>query len=389
MDFVREYAYVNDIAACPDGKLLVGHYEGASLWDGKTWSQLYKPSSSITSGIHQVVCPSDNIEWVAMNGYSTDGIIRFNGSNKETFKFDQILASTGLDTASGYNAVQDMLITSDGDLWALITANYKDEAYLVHFDGSNWHYISNAPQTLINLASTSKGQLWAIDNRQLYQYVSGSWNEFPSTENVLSDLFIDKDDRVWISTHEGNVLVFDHDTWLTYNVTDGERISGKLTTLTIDGQGRLWVGSEWGMNVFDGSRWTAYDMTNSDIADFSIDDIVVFTGGPNLPAPVKKEAGSASGIIKLGETPVAYVTVEICQKHFGQFITYYGTPCDGERLYHFTFSSGEGTYHFDNLPPGFYSTFYKVPDEGWEFGPVFTVEAGKEVQIKDIEVEEE
>jgi hypothetical protein len=389
MDFVREYAYVNHIAACPDGQLLVGHYEGASLWDGNGWVHFYKSSNIITSGIHQVACPLDSIKWLATNGYSSDGIIRFSGSNQEKFKFEQILAGTGVDTTSVFNDVQDMLITPDGDLWALITVNYKETAYLVHFDGSDWQYVSNAPQALVKLASTSKGQLWAIDESKIYQYTSGTWNEFPIEDDVFSDLFIDTDDRVWLSTHQGNVLVLDQGTWLTYDVTDGKRISERLTTLAIDGQGRLWVGSEWGLNVFDGKKWKAYEMTNSEIADFFISDIVVFDGGPDLPDPVDKETGSATGKVMQGQDLIANVIVEVCQKHFGQFITYYGTPCDDENLYQKTITGVDGIYHFNDLPPGFYSSFYMVPNEGWEFGPIFTVEAGKETLVRDIQMEED
>jgi ligand-binding sensor domain-containing protein len=389
LDFVKEYSYVYDLAACPDGQLLVGHYEGASLWDGKTWSQLYKPSSGIASSINQVACSADGIKWVAENGFSNDGIVRFSSSNQEKFKFEQILAGTGVDTASGYNTVQDMAITPDGYLWVLIEHDYSDKSYLIYFDGTSWYNISNAPQALLKLAYTSKGQIWAIDESKVYQYTTRTWKEFPSEDDVLSDLFIDTDDRVWFSTHQGNVLVLDQGTWFTYAATDGERISDGLTTLAIDGQGRLWVGSTWGLYVFDGNLWKAYEMTNSDIADYSISAIAVFDGGPDLPALVKKEMGSASGIVKQGDVKIRFAEVEVCQKHFGQFITYYGTPCDGERLYHSTFTSAEGIYRFDDLPPGYYSSFYKVANEGWEFGPVFTIEAGKEIRVEDIEVEEE
>jgi ligand-binding sensor domain-containing protein len=28
--------------------------------------------------------------------------------------------------------------------------------------------------------------------------------------------------------------------------------------MAIDGQGRLWASTEWGLNVFDGKTWTQY-----------------------------------------------------------------------------------------------------------------------------------
>jgi hypothetical protein len=80
------------------------------------------------------------------------------------------------------------------------------------------------------------------------------------------------------------------------------------------------VGTEWGLSIFDGERWQSYQMHNSELADNDINAIVVLRAGPSLPARLDKATsatGSLSGQIVDNNEPVPNATVELCVESIG------------------------------------------------------------------------
>jgi hypothetical protein len=366
----------NDITSCPDGTLLLGNSEGVFLFDGVEWRSLYTDHWA-----SHVACGPQGEIWLTHG----DGASTFDGTQWIHFDDQQIIADYSLDLISDcYVCFGEIAISPNGDFWTL-----SEGSNLVHFDGNTWTVIEPPDDYLRKFVSDHDGNIWAFSDDRLYEYLDGTWNEYwkPSV-GTFSDLLVDQDNSIWLSTYDGEVVVFSDGNWQTYNATAGGKISTGLTHIALDGRGRLWVGSSWGLGVFDGQDWAAYHMNTADIADFEIGTIAVMAGGPDLPSPIEKETGSVAGKIIIAGEPASQIMVEVCAYHFTGMVFYYTSPCGGKH-FHFEGTTDEnGVFRFEDLPPGYYSRYYLRQDEDWAGGKNFTIMPGEELVLPDIMIEE-
>jgi hypothetical protein len=369
---------ITDMAACPDGTILFGGGFGVGVWDGESWSAIFDPGF-----IGAVACSATNEKW-ATHGYD---VSHWNGSQWETFGSEQVLVNIDRESLACNDpyCLSNIAITPDGDLWSVIGEMYAAKPNLVlRFDGNVWNPVET-PEHFRKIAADMNGRVWAISETKLFIYQAGTWVDSQgSGEGKLTDLIADTDGRVWISTDSGKVLVFNDGAWLTYDATDGGRISPYLYSLTLDGGGRLWVGSRWGVNVFDGTAWTAYHMHTADLESYVIRSLAVSGTGPDLPPPLEKERGSIVGKIQKDGQPVSGAIVQVCQMHMSTIYTYTDTPCTDIPLFAYATTGEDGGYRLEDLPPGWYSLFYMYPDGSWEYGDGFLVKPAETLQVEDI-----
>jgi len=88
------------------------------------------------------------------------------------------------------------------------------------------------------------------------------------------DIAIDEDGNAWAATrphgsHPGGVYKYDGNSWVSYSIPTSARPGGDqwrydiVTSLKFDESGRLWIGSNGGLTVYDGNTWqTEYFNTN-------------------------------------------------------------------------------------------------------------------------------
>ncbi|MFC1490520.1 two-component regulator propeller domain-containing protein [Candidatus Latescibacterota bacterium] len=67
--------------------------------------------------------------------------------------------------------------------------------------------------------------------------------------NILTDIVIDTDDRIWVSSYEG-LSMFDGDSWEEYDISDGLP-SVEINTLSLDNNGNLWVSTQDGAASYE------------------------------------------------------------------------------------------------------------------------------------------
>jgi hypothetical protein len=368
-----------DIVPCPDGNLLLGNREGVFLWDGVEWRSL-----NINKIVTNVACGPQGEIWVTHG----DGASTFDGAGWIHFDEQQVIADFSLEILSDCTLAcfRDIAISPSGDLW--ITS---EGGKLVHFDGNTWVAIQSPYEYLAEIVSDQDGSIWAIEytGNKLYHYRDEVWDEYQySSERNISDLLIDNDDRIWLSTISGVVLVFKDGDWMAYDATVGGTIGSNLNSIALDGRGRLWVGSNWGLAVFNGQDWMAYHMNTADLADFEIGTIAVAVGGPDLPPPVEKENGSITGKIIIAGEPAKQINLEVCQFHMTYYYFYRTSPCGGKH-FHFEGSTDEnGAFRLEGLPPGHYSLFYEPQSDDWNYGKYFLMQPGEELVLPDITIEE-
>jgi hypothetical protein len=368
-----------DIVPCPDGNLLLGNREGVFLWDGVEWRSL-----NINKIVTDVACGPQGEIWVTHG----DGASTFDGAGWIHFDEQQVIADFSLEILSDCTLAcfRDIAISPGGDLWIV-----SEEGKLVHFDGNTWVAIQSPYEYLAEIVPDHDGSLWAIGyvGEELYHYSDEEWIEYQNPRGgTFMDLLVDEDDRIWLSTIDGVVLIFKDGSWLAYDATAGGEIGANLNSIALDDRGRLWVGSNWGLAVFNGQDWVAYHMNTADLADYEIGTIAVAAGGPDLPAPDEREKGSVTGKIIIAGEPAKLINLEVCQFHMTSYYFYRTSPCGGKHFYFEGSTDENGAFHLEDLPPGHYSLFYQPESDDWNYGKYFLMQPGEELVLPDISIEE-
>jgi len=86
-----------------------------------------------------------------------------------------------------------------------------------------------------------------------------------------------------------------------------------VNSIACDSQDRIWLGTDFGLAVFDGNEWLHYTRNTSELLSNDIETIVVTGASPTSlpPAPVI-EPGDIRGTVQSSGQPVAGATVVAC-----------------------------------------------------------------------------
>lgn len=110
------------------------------------------------------------------------------------------------------------------------------------------------------------GRLWAAGSLGLLRYAGGQWTRFTTRDGLLSNyvghLAESPDGALWVGYREAvgiSRLRFDGKRVEArhYSRNDGLR-SDQAVFVGVDARGRIWVGSDNGVDVYDGSGWRHY-----------------------------------------------------------------------------------------------------------------------------------
>lgn len=374
----------NRVAAmtvCPDGTLLMGHLFGISAFSGGEWRE-YSDDWG-TGSIDAIDCDATGGIWIA----HFQGVSTFDGSSWTTYGSELL---EGVDDPSGL--VHDLTLTDNGTVWA-VTSNT-----IASFDGAEWTvYDEAALGDLLffeEIVIGSDGQPRAIHDDGVLTFDGAEWTSNEGDFFSAQAGAIDAQNNVWIGTFSDGLYQLSGGSWGVESLATGMS-SNSINDVVIDDAGRIWVGTDYGLNVFDGSGWQVYRMDNSELADNGIRAMAVVGAGPVLPAPVDEPTGSMVGSLTLDGEPFAGTLVEICVESISGF--YDGpTPCADQQLFLSTTTADDGSFALEDVPEGYYVITAETPD-GWarlttEFGfgsertPVF---AGEETDIGELVITSE
>jgi len=140
----------------------------------------------------------------------------------------------------------------------------------------------------INYTNTSTISMLALEGNYLWQGSEGGAVR-RGLNNPLSDTFyynharglggtgvgfvlIDHLGRKWFAS--GGLTVWDGVTSISYDTSNSGLISNYITCLAEDKLGRMWIGTVYGLSVFDGSSWTNYDTSifGDGVTSLAVDD---------------------------------------------------------------------------------------------------------------------
>ena len=114
-----------------------------------------------------------------------------------------------------------------------------------------------------NSLAFTKNQIWVGESGYIKVFglkgeVLNSYfiqNTFTSDQTIYS-IAIDKNAQKWIGTDYG-VKMFDGNSWNSYNTYNG-LIANQVNAITIDQYNKVWIGTSSGISMFDSGKWTNY-----------------------------------------------------------------------------------------------------------------------------------
>jgi sugar lactone lactonase YvrE len=343
---------VNDVAVCPDDQSLVlVNIFGMNKFDGTTWSEIDVPSEVVAP--KALACAPGGELWAT----HISGVSHFDGSQWTTVDDKELGSSPFI---IGTN---DVAAGGDGSVW-VTTSNS-----IAHYVGGEWIIYENGKgfdqdYSLGDLALNGDGQPIVVYNDGILTFDGQNWTANKAPISLLQKVLVDQAGRVWVGSLSDGVAVEEAGNWTVYNVESG-LTSNAINALASDSQGRVWVGTQWGLNVLDGDQWSVYQMGNSDILDNNVQQLTVTGEGPALPETADKQGGSIIGVLVNGRDPAPNLQVELCTQSVGG-VFYGDTPCAGQSGQMLVTTNDKGEFTFENVPVGRYDMTFETPD-GWVY----------------------
>lgn len=147
---------------------------------------------------------------------------------------------------------------------------------ILKYDGSTWTLYDNTSIGTANSIEVDGAQnIWVASGGRVCKFDGNVWTQY-TVQNSVNDLAIDGNDTKWLATNSG--LVRFDSVMTTYNTSNSNIQSDKVLAVTIDLMGNKWIGTDYGVAMFDDTNWTFYTTSNSDLPS---NDIRTIEAGPD------------------------------------------------------------------------------------------------------------
>jgi ligand-binding sensor domain-containing protein/signal transduction histidine kinase len=151
------------------------------------------------------------------------------------------------------NAIFDVYEDKNGTLWYCTSAGARTPS------GNGFRKFSpEQPATTATYRETTdaNGGPWLATGIGLYKIVDGQL-ETPAPMVIPRSFFIGKHGDLWIGTDGSGLVHLQRRTIQMFTIADGLTNSNVMTVLAAH-DGRLWVGNNCGLEVYDGSKFTPF-----------------------------------------------------------------------------------------------------------------------------------
>lgn len=266
--------------------------------NNRGWWHLNAHNTPLPSNaVYQVLSGPDRQMVVASEG----GAVIFTLSTDTTLPESSEVYHTG---NSGLPANRVLAVTRDasGALW------FGTQSGLSRYAHGEWRTFRGLDfglpgEQVQALETGSDGRLWLGTNAGLAVYDGAAWQSFTSSAGLVNDfvtsLAVDRrpaGDMIWVGTRDGlSRLDTAKGKWTTFSAQDTGQGGGSISHLLLDSQGRLWVATlGGGLNLWDGSTWSSYRVSNSAIPSNTVTTVVEVQPGEFWVATATPaEAGGA------------------------------------------------------------------------------------------------
>ena len=206
---------INRMTVDKNNNLWLSSNHGLYKYDGNAFVNYSTDNSTIPSNeVFQVVFDKENNLW----GGSANGLFKFNGSEW-----------TVMDTTN--SAIPTNIIVG------------------LAFDAENRLWFS-CMDTLRKIGGDFGGGLTCFDGQTMTTY---NMTNSGLLTNTIWDVFVDKNDVIWLATCGAGLMSFDKvDKWTSYNVTNSGIANNVVQLIRQDKTGNFWLGHiDAGISVFN------------------------------------------------------------------------------------------------------------------------------------------
>jgi ligand-binding sensor domain-containing protein len=187
------------------------------------------------------------------------------------------------------NYIRALEFDANGDLWIGTT-----QSGIFTFDMTNWTVIdpgnSDLPSYFIrSIKKDQDGAMWVGTVEGLARYASGTWTVWTVAGNGLNSnniscFGVDENNRKYIGTINGGLMVFENETITEYTILEGGIPDNSSIGMVFDSNNNPWIASpSGGLFTTDASQlivepipnWTSYNMLNSPIPTNSLTSILI------------------------------------------------------------------------------------------------------------------
>lgn len=346
---------IQDIAVCADGTAWVADTWGLVAVRNGIWSDYQDLKALQLVDIELLACaPAGG---VFVGGFNDLGY--FDGTNYSPID----VANLGTQKFAG--SIKDLVVSQDGSLWVLSTgsiARLKDGRWQYWMNGRG--YSSKYDYYFSAMAVDRNGVAWAAASSGLLRFSAGRWvNVLPKAMSQPQSLAVDAKNRLWVGMYSKGLAMYSGKGWTTYTIKNSGLASNNVTALSVDGSGRLWIGTDWGISILAGTKWSTYRMESAETPANDVHSIAVMGRGPSLPAKVVKAKGTLIGRLILGGVGQPGLTVEVCSQFVGSM--FFGkSPCESQVFHKLGMTGADGRFSF-TLPTGKYGLTYKSKNGKW------------------------
>lgn len=235
---------VNVIKIDNTNNIWVGTNNGIGIFNGVSWTNYDKNNSGLTSNdILSFDFDNQGNTWIG----ATSGLFKFDGTNWTRYNDENLNLW-----------VNDLKVAQDNSIWLATNSGLINfnSGILTYYSDSVYHY----PTKIISAIDIDQfGNVWSCHQNVLgsrngvsvFDGVSFTNSYLGSSTNILNDIFIDSNNRKWISTIEGLVLVKPDGTTVSYKKLNSLISSDSVTSCGIDLIGNLWITTNsGGLNKF-------------------------------------------------------------------------------------------------------------------------------------------
>ena len=302
---------INSIIFGGDGVVWIATDNGLASYNSDTW-KTYSTTDGLSSNlVHDLLfLTGENNLWLGTDSGSTDFMVNGDqiASNPEYYNkaTNNILSNNIL--ALGIDNRSNIWLGTDAGISILLQSGIRNITVGAPNigDGLKSNIISGFAvdaEGQINVATKNGGisrfNVDEVDAVSSASIVEETWSALPS--DSIFAIHIGSDNVSWFGTEKGIVTFLGGDSkaqsnWLAYYHTGNGLIDNRVTSITEDNAGNIWVGTKGGVSYFNGIEWNSFTTDNGLVSN-NISTIAI-------DADNNIWIGSDSGLMELSDFTV-------------------------------------------------------------------------------------
>jgi|GEM_PF-2073354 len=193
---------------------------------------------------HEILVADDGVIWAT----SDDVLVRYEGDEVDTFTANGLIISLAEDkdgniwmgTSEGFKLINDNLVKFDGESQTMYSSSPTGLAPMVFLQiipdekGNKW-------------MAGSFGFIWLFGGNKLIKFDDFDWQVYDlPMETLITSIALQDDSIVWLGTDYG-LLSFSNSRWTIFNIENSDLPSNEIYSVVNDENGIKWLGTDVGL----------------------------------------------------------------------------------------------------------------------------------------------